>query len=227
MWTLDEFPNYFLVTAMKEIEGKVGLSYTEWDRKTRVKILLLRYRTFKEVTAEHGTHWNRPEKSVTADDDVWMKIFEPIFNELAMLFGMDDFKIVQSPTVIVISDTTVNLVSGEGDEEVNSPAIFPSNKVKRKLFVDECGASDRESTNHPPFAPSKPSQMELLLTAWLTTTNMQKTKQNSKRMGTPQKASPIASSCASSSPAAWWRNPDVLTSLAKAEARASPTTNMK
>ena len=66
-----------------------------------------------------------------------------------MLFGMDDVKLEQSPTVIIISDTTVAEPFGDGDEEVNSPAIFPTSKVKRKLFVDEGGVSDRESTNQP------------------------------------------------------------------------------
>lgn len=67
-----------------------------------------------------------------------------------MLFGMDDVKLEQqSPTVILISDTTVVEPYGDGDEEVNSPATFPISKVKRKLFIDEDGASDRESTNQP------------------------------------------------------------------------------
>ncbi|KAG6427852.1 hypothetical protein SASPL_112099 [Salvia splendens] len=223
MWTLDEFPSYFLLTAMREIERKLGMTYTEWDLKARVKIMLLRYRTFKEVNAHRGTHWNRPEKIVTADDDVWKEIFEknsyarayyyehePIFNELAMLFGMDDVKLEQqSPTVIVISDTTVVEPYGDGDEEVNSPAIFPTFKVKRKLFVDEDGASDRESTNQPPN-PLINAGADVVVVNRVAKSNKYPTNSALVQAGgTPQRASPITSSCASSSPAAWWRHPEL------------------
>ena len=56
-------------------------------------------------------------------------------------------KIETSKEVIVISDTTEKLSFEEDDEEVNSPIFHPETKVRRKLFVDHEGVSDRLSSS--------------------------------------------------------------------------------
>ncbi|KAL1554755.1 hypothetical protein AAHA92_15280 [Salvia divinorum] len=114
--------------------------------------------------------WNKilevwSSKNVITREAIWNKILEknpyarayyyqhePLFNKIAMLFGIDDVKLEHSSTMIIISETIVKLVSGDVDvdEEVNSPAIFPPHNVKHKLFFEEGGASDQESTNQPP-----------------------------------------------------------------------------
>lgn len=76
MWTLDEFPIYFLLTARKEIKAKTGADFTEAEMKKRVEFLKERYKTFKKVTAENGAHWETPFKIVVASDEVWTKIMK-------------------------------------------------------------------------------------------------------------------------------------------------------
>lgn len=77
---------------------------------------------------------------------------EPMYERLACLFGMDDVKLEGQNEVVVISDTTEkvhcdDLMNNEaGEEEVNSPVVFPGPKVRRKLFDDVPEPNDREST---------------------------------------------------------------------------------
>lgn len=89
-------------------------------------------------------------------------------------------KIETSKEVIVISDTTEKLSFEEDDEEVNSPIFHPETKVRRKLFVDHEGVSDRLSSSGR-MAP--PLKMAPLLPN-----------------GNPPWGSPLGSSVASSSP---------------------------
>ncbi|KAL1549623.1 hypothetical protein AAHA92_17703 [Salvia divinorum] len=202
-WVLTEFPNYFFFTAAKEIKNLRGTCFTEDELRKRVKFMQVRYQTFKEIINHEGAFWDMPSKSVIVADDVWIKIFkknafaaayyynhEPLYNKLVMLFGMEDVKIEDEKEVIVISETTEKLPTedtnyftyDEGSEEVNSPFIFPSPNVRRKLFVEDGDQTDRESTTlgrdrvlpKPPLVPSG--------------------KEKSSR----------ASSCASTSPIGWW-----------------------
>ena len=86
MWTLDEFPIYFLLTARKEIKAKTGADFTEAEMKKRVEFLKDRYKTFKKVTADNGTHWEMPFKVVVASDEVWTKIMKvAIYQHILML----------------------------------------------------------------------------------------------------------------------------------------------
>lgn len=103
-----------------------------------------------------------------------------MFSELATLFGMGDVKIETLNQVIVISDTTEKLPFEEDDEEVNSPIFHPETKVRRKLFVDHEGVSDRMSSSGR-MAPPKKMAPPL-------------------SDGNPPWGSPLGSSVASSSP---------------------------
>ncbi|KAG6405373.1 hypothetical protein SASPL_132962 [Salvia splendens] len=79
---------------------------------------------------------------------------EPIYARLACVFGLDDVKVKGQTTVVVMSDNTKEVHSDsikindviEGEEEVNSPVVFPGPKVHRKLFDEDAEPNDREST---------------------------------------------------------------------------------
>ncbi|KAL1567603.1 hypothetical protein AAHA92_03066 [Salvia divinorum] len=166
-WTLQEFPNYFLMTATREIKAKLAVHFNEAELRARLKVLCLRYRTFKEVLRHKGTYWDMDAKCVDAADCVWTKILknnafagayyhqdEPQYSKIACLLGMDDVKVESAKEVIVISVSTEKLSPedsscyevGDDTKEVNSPAIFPQPTVRHKLFIEDDEPTDREST---------------------------------------------------------------------------------
>ncbi|KAL1536239.1 hypothetical protein AAHA92_28921 [Salvia divinorum] len=75
-WAEHEFPSYFLLTAASEIEAKLAVHFSESELAIRMRLLALRYRTFKEVVRTKGTFWDMPFKCVIAADCVWKKILK-------------------------------------------------------------------------------------------------------------------------------------------------------
>ncbi|XP_041993312.1 uncharacterized protein LOC121743961 isoform X3 [Salvia splendens] len=154
----------------KQIEDKLVVQFDEFELVDRVDSLHTRYLTFKELCKQKGVQWVPETRAVIAPDCLWEKICkknylagayyyndEPEYTQLACLFGMDDIKLEAVKEVIIISDTTEKLSSEQpscyevpdGNEEVNSPNVIPPANVRRKLFVDLDGPSDRESTTEP------------------------------------------------------------------------------
>ncbi|KAL1568896.1 hypothetical protein AAHA92_00444 [Salvia divinorum] len=136
---------------------------------------------------------------------------EPQFHKLAVLFDMDDVKVEGERRTINISDSPPKVESkglacdkaDDESEEVNSPACFPTSKVRRKLFIDDDNSLDRESPNAKPkyFLELGEdgefhSKMETLPAG---------TKARGSTSDTPKAMfmASIASSCGSSSPVAW------------------------
>ncbi|KAG6411609.1 hypothetical protein SASPL_129692 [Salvia splendens] len=151
-WTKTVFPSWFLLTVVAEIKDQAGVVFTERKLKDRVEILRSRYHTFKGVI-RHGAVWDMPTKSLNAFAGAYYYHEEPIYSELACLFGMHDVKVESETELVVISDDTEELPCNDPsvdvihlDEEVNSPAIFPRPNVCRKLFEYELNVTDREST---------------------------------------------------------------------------------
>ncbi|KAL1545930.1 hypothetical protein AAHA92_22598 [Salvia divinorum] len=166
-WAEHEFPSYFLLTAASEIEAKLAVHFSESELAIRMRLLALRYQTFKEVVRTKGTFWDMPFKCVIAADCVWKKILknnafaaayyyhdEPEYSKLACLFGLDDVKVEGAKEVIVISESTEENSSDESSDyatdadtdEVNSPVVIPKPPVRRKLFFNDDVATDMEST---------------------------------------------------------------------------------
>ncbi|KAG6392830.1 hypothetical protein SASPL_147058 [Salvia splendens] len=162
-----EFPSWILLTASAWIKNKACVNYSELELKERVDLLRKRYYTFKAVIRLRGAYWNQQTKAVVAPNESWdnmlkMNSFvgayfyqeEPIWARLTCVFGFDDVKVKGQKEVVVISDNTEEIHEDalvinalvDGEDEVNSPAVFPGPKVCRKLFDDDQVPNDRESS---------------------------------------------------------------------------------
>ncbi|KAG6400764.1 hypothetical protein SASPL_137607 [Salvia splendens] len=124
-----EYPAWFLLNASDWIKNKAGVIFFALELKDRIAMLRKRYCIRSE----------------------------PIWARLACVFGFHDVKVEGEKDVVIISDNTVELHEDEivvnafvgGEEEVNSPAVFPGPKVRRKLFEADTVAKDRESSTDP------------------------------------------------------------------------------
>ncbi|KAG6385470.1 hypothetical protein SASPL_154305 [Salvia splendens] len=147
-WKIDDFPSWFLMTAQQEVQSKTNILITEVDLKQRLDFMKLRL------------------NFVRATDDIWEKILQktpfaavyyhrddPHFSKLACLYGMGDVKKEGEVEVVVLSDCTVKISTDEPscyevsdfEAEVNSPAVFPTQMVWCKLFLeDDEPLADRE-----------------------------------------------------------------------------------
>ncbi|KAG6401356.1 hypothetical protein SASPL_138210 [Salvia splendens] len=155
------------MTAASEIGSQVGVQFNEAELAIRVKIMSIRYRTFKEVVNHPGMYWDKREICIFADGCVWTKFLlkhpfaaayhyydKPEYSKIRCLFGIDDVKEDSHTDLISIpssSDADSSEDSGcyevaPDNEEVNSPAVFPKPTVRCKLFDDDVEAIDREST---------------------------------------------------------------------------------
>ncbi|KAG6389135.1 hypothetical protein SASPL_150594 [Salvia splendens] len=164
------YPSWFLLTASDWIKNKVSVVFSELELNDRIQMLRKRYYTFKAVLRLRGAYWNPQMKTVVAPQESWdnmlkMNAFagayfyeeEPIWARLACVFGIDDVKIEGQKEVVVISDCTEEIGADEvavaanvgGDEEVNSPLVFPGPQVRRKLFDADPLPNDRESSSEP------------------------------------------------------------------------------
>ncbi|KAG6416036.1 hypothetical protein SASPL_123458 [Salvia splendens] len=160
-------PSRILGTASDWIKTKACVKFSELELKERVDLLRKRYHTFKAVIRLRGAYWNQHTREVVAPKESWDNMLkvnsfagayfyqeEPIWARLACLFGFDDVKVEGQKEVVVISDNTeeihedasVMVDLGNGEDEVNSPAVFPGPKVRRKLFDDDPMPHDRESS---------------------------------------------------------------------------------
>ncbi|XP_042049259.1 uncharacterized protein LOC121794922 [Salvia splendens] len=161
------------------------MEITPDDIKERMQFFELRYRTFKAVVATYGVTWEVKDHFIQADEAVWKKIFkhqpfaaayfhcdELDFSRLAIVFGMEDVKVEDSPNVIVISNSTeilappfvptITTPTDPDPDEVNSPLITVIGSVRRKLFDEEGDSGDRESNNgHLPPYYSPPTGVKL------------------------------------------------------------------
>lgn len=73
-WLIKQFPSYFLATAGKQIEEKLGVQFDEFELIDRVDSLHTRYLTFKEVCRQKGVQWVPEIRSVIAPDCLWKKM---------------------------------------------------------------------------------------------------------------------------------------------------------
>ncbi|XP_042000801.1 uncharacterized protein LOC121750345 isoform X2 [Salvia splendens] len=180
-WNGKQVPAEVFFEASHAVLTKLGCKLTPDDIKERMQFFELRYRTFKAVVATYGVTWDVKDHIIQADEAVWKKIFKPFaaayfhcdeldFSRLAIVFGMEDVKVEDSPNVIVISDSTeilsprfVHTITTPTDPgEVNSPLITVSGSVRRKLFDEEGDSRDRESNNgHLPPYYSPPNGVKL------------------------------------------------------------------
>ncbi|KAG6391011.1 hypothetical protein SASPL_148757 [Salvia splendens] len=156
--------DHVLVDCLIMLKEENNMSAT---LKERVDLLRKRYYTFKAVIRLRGTYWNQQTKAVVAPNESWdnmlkMNSFagayfyqeEPIWERLACVFGFDDVKVEGQKEVVVISDNTEEIHEDalvinalvDGEDGVNSPAVFPGRKVRRKLFDDDPVPDDRESS---------------------------------------------------------------------------------
>ncbi|KAL1534100.1 hypothetical protein AAHA92_31499 [Salvia divinorum] len=179
-WDDASVPDYVLREVRKVINSRFGSELTCGDLVVRLKLLKHRYNTFKDVVATHGVHWNFIDKLIIANESTWKLIFErnpyagayycrnePEFNLMASMFGLFDVKVEDSHEVISLSDNTeVILISdsiipndpitGHGyaspvdADEVTSPLLGPTSRVRRKLFdVNESNSDQFSSTKSP------------------------------------------------------------------------------
>ncbi|KAG6394734.1 hypothetical protein SASPL_145324 [Salvia splendens] len=153
-WEGSDIPSWVLNECELAIQGELGVKLTISKLSDRLTELQSRYHTFKEVVHTTGATWLPRQNFVMADDCVWVEILkntfaaayyhrdEPEFNLLASLFGLDDVKEEDAPTVIVISDSSptrgnpipIKYASpSEDEDEVNSPAFGAESKVRRIL----------------------------------------------------------------------------------------------
>ncbi|KAG6382352.1 hypothetical protein SASPL_157981 [Salvia splendens] len=119
-WEGSDIPSWVLNECGLAIQGELGVKLTISKLSDRLTELQSRYHTFKEVVHTTGATWLPRQNFVMADDCVWVEILkntfaaayyhrdEPEFNLLASLFGLDDVKEEDAPTVIVISDSTID-----------------------------------------------------------------------------------------------------------------------
>ncbi|KAG6419002.1 hypothetical protein SASPL_121210 [Salvia splendens] len=221
-----EFPSWILLTASDWIKNKACVKFSELELKERVDLLRTRYYTFKAVIRLRGAYWNQQTKAVVAPKESWdymlkMNSFagayfyqeEPIWARLACLFGFDDVKVEGQKEVVVISDNTEEIhedasvmnALGDGEDEVNSPAVFPGPKVRRKLFDDDPMPNDRGSstdagidfidlTSDGLMRPREEKGQIL----------HQPPKPSTEGAGPSTAKSPRSSSCGSNSPMKWW-----------------------
>ncbi|KAG6407498.1 hypothetical protein SASPL_130489 [Salvia splendens] len=164
------YPAWFLLTASDWIKNKVSVVFSEFELKDRIDMLRKRYYTFKAVLRLRGAYWNPQMKAVVAPQESWDNMLkmnefagayfydeEPIWARLACVFRFDDVKVEGQKEVVVISDNTEEMRVNEvdvsanvgGEEEVNSPVVFPGPKVRRKLFDADPQPNDRESSSEP------------------------------------------------------------------------------
>ncbi|KAL1555889.1 hypothetical protein AAHA92_11576 [Salvia divinorum] len=220
-WHGEIIPEIVIEQATKAIEMGINLCFTSEEINERLVFLESRYRCFKEVVKTPGTFWDFPSNIVDATDSVWKTIFtknklasayyhkgEPIFNELACLFGENDVKLEKTTTVIILSETVDNVHVAEpaishiqcSSEEVNSPMVEAKPNLRRKLFVDANYVDDEGSTTEKDNEADKECQeknMEM---------KTQKKGTLRQQLESPQPyASPGGSSCASNSPYIWRR----------------------
>ncbi|XP_047938631.1 uncharacterized protein LOC125186324 [Salvia hispanica] len=157
-WSKSTVPSWFLPLAAEWMKDKADVIFSELELKDRVDLLRKRYYTFKVVLRIRGACLDAPTKAIVAPADSWEKMLkmnafagayfyqqEPICARLACVFGLDDVEVEGQTTVVVISDNTEVIHSDsikindvvEGEEEVNSPVVFPGPKVHRKLFDED------------------------------------------------------------------------------------------
>ncbi|KAL1536837.1 hypothetical protein AAHA92_29420 [Salvia divinorum] len=226
-WLLKEFPSYFLLTAGQEIRDIFGVLFNEEELSGRVETLHARYKTFKEVLAQPGAHWDFPTKSVIAPDIMWEKICKknpfvgayyyqekPQYNKLACLMGMDDIKLEGENEVIVLSDTTEKLSSEDascyevsgGTDEVNSPLVIPPSSTRRKLFSKMDDVQDRESTTEMGIYFIEVAQDGQLRTRVEKSRVLPKPQPFKVDQPSHSMRSSNGSSCGSNSPIGWWQH---------------------
>ncbi|KAG6402885.1 hypothetical protein SASPL_135099 [Salvia splendens] len=222
-WMLPDFPSWFMMTAQWELKLTTGSMFTEAEIKQRMDFMKLWFKTFKGVQMEGG-FWDVGAKIIHANDDIWEKILkktpfagayyhrdEPHFAKLACLYGWDDVK-KEGETEVVISDQTVKIdVEVEPScyelpgcyTEVNSPNIFPTRSVRRKLFVDDVETpTNRESSTEIGiyFIENGPNGQ---LVPRLERGRDLTSKHGADKAG-PSTRSPNTSSAASNSPKQWY-----------------------
>ncbi|KAG6415911.1 hypothetical protein SASPL_123330 [Salvia splendens] len=220
--TKNIYPAWFILTACDWIKNKVSVVFSELELTDRIEMLRKRYYTFKAVLRLRGAYWNPQLKAVVAPQESWdnmlkMNTFagayyyeeEPIWARLACVFGFDDIKVEGQHDVVVISDNTEELGAHEvtvqadagGEEEVNSPRVFPGPKVRRKLFEADLLPNDRESSNESGiYFIDLTSDGQLRTREEKGRILYQPTKPSGDGSGPSHVKSPRASSCGSNSP---------------------------
>lgn len=138
---------------------------------------------------------------------------EPHFAKLACLYGWDDVKNEGETEVVVISDHTVKIDDEEPScyelpgcyTEVNSPNIFPTRPVCRKLFVDDVETpTDRESSTEIGIYFIEKGPNGKLVPRLEKGRDLTSKPEADKDKAGPSTRSPNTSSCASNSPKQWY-----------------------
>ncbi|KAG6387261.1 hypothetical protein SASPL_152448 [Salvia splendens] len=75
-WKEEEILTFFLMTAAREIHNMCGMVFNVPELVTSIRLLAMRYQTFKEVINSKGTYWDRAEHFVHATDSIWVDIIE-------------------------------------------------------------------------------------------------------------------------------------------------------
>ncbi|KAG6407411.1 hypothetical protein SASPL_130402 [Salvia splendens] len=128
-----------------------------------------------------------------------------------VLFGMDDVKVEGVKEIVVISNNTEEIPdheimisqNGDNEEEVNSPAVFPRPRVRRKLFPESLEANDRESSTKPGIYFIDLTSDGQLRTRVEKGRDLPKPPLLAKDGAGVSTFSPLPSSCASNSPFGW------------------------
>ncbi|KAG6394947.1 hypothetical protein SASPL_145538 [Salvia splendens] len=132
------FPSWILLTASDWIKTKACVKFSELELKERVDLLRTRYYTFKAVIRLRGAYWNQQTKAVVAPKESW--------DYMLKVEGQKEVVVISDNTEEIHEDASVMNALGDGEDEVNSPAVFPGQKVRRKLFDDDPMPNDRESS---------------------------------------------------------------------------------
>lgn len=74
-WMLPDFPQWFLMTAQRELQLNTGIMFTEVEIKQRMDFLKLRFKTFKGLQIQGGS-WDVGAKIIRANDEIWEKILQ-------------------------------------------------------------------------------------------------------------------------------------------------------
>ncbi|KAG6425218.1 hypothetical protein SASPL_115645 [Salvia splendens] len=224
-WDMPLFPSWITLSAAAKLKNSVGVVFSEAELDERVEILRKRYKTFKALVGTNGFRWDQPTKQIIASDEMWEKLIsknefagayyhhdEPMFSQLAYIFGMNDVKVEGANEVVVISDNTQKVSTevlevyeaGVVEDEVTSPMVIPRPPVCRKLFDDGADVTDRESTTKKGMYFIDIGSDGMLGTRFEKGVALPKPPPIVHPEAGPSGRSPHGSSCASNSPITWW-----------------------
>ncbi|KAL1559562.1 hypothetical protein AAHA92_09893 [Salvia divinorum] len=154
-WSGCIIPTHFLMEASDIVYETLRIHFSRDELYDRLQCLENRFRSFNVVLAIPGVVWDEKPNTMAASDDIWRSIFkhdkiagayyykgEPEYRNMPILFGYATIKSEVEKTVVIISDTTREIIHiSDNDDaehslstEVVSPVFVPKPKSKCKLF---------------------------------------------------------------------------------------------